>query len=264
MIELSDDVKKFMITREHDSVVIDGVTYFFKVHVAGMEYSELVAEELCHILGIRCAHYETISLDDNIYYLSKHLNTIGKFIPGDDLGNLNNSLYDIWRVLEEYYGDALIPMDDLVKIYLFDLIFLNSDRDNRNFGLVREGNETHIYAFDNEFILDINETPTLTSKYGRGEELKQYKQWPEKTYEEQVLKENMHELEFFLSESDSKYYDILVEMMKKVPVEVFEQVCSDVERKVNSSISYKDLWIDIYRKNYEAICFLLEDRKTCR
>lgn len=264
MLALSEEQLKYVTHFTNGTIDIDGVTYICKAHVSGMEYSEIIAEKVCRILGINCAHYESLVIGNDIYYFSKHLNTIGKFIPGDDLGIRQNTLYDVWAVLEEYFGDASLAMEDLVKIYLFDILFINSDRDNRNFGLVRVGNETRIYAYDNEFIFDDCDKVSLSAKYERHDELRNPHEWNVENYEEHVLKENMLELEYFLSESEDKYSEILENMLNIITPEMFLKIIQEVELEVNDVINNRDVWYNLYRKNYYPIKELLESRKIKR
>lgn len=261
MLTLTEEQLK-NITQSHSGRVdIDGITYIYKVHVTGVEYSEIIAEKICKMLEINCAHYETLIINNEIYYFSKHLNTIGKFIPGDELGIRQNNLYDIWATLEEYFGNASLAMEDLVKIYLFDILFVNSDRDNRNFGLVRIDNETRIYAYDNEFIFDDNDKISLSAKHEKYDELRKPYEWNVDSYEEHILKENMLELEYFLSESEDKYSETLENMLNTITPEVFLNILQEVELEVSGVINNKDLWYDLYSKNYNMIKELLESRK---
>lgn len=261
MLTLTEEQLK-NITQSHGGRVdIDGITYIYKVHVTGVEYSEIIAEKICKMLGINCAHYETLIINNEIYYFSKHLNTIGKFIPGDELGIRQNNLYDIWATLEEYFGNASLAMEDLVKIYLFDILFINSDRDNRNFGLVRIGNETRLYAYDNEFIFDDNDKVSLSAKYEKYDEVKNPHVWKVENYEEHILKENMLELEYFLNESEDKYSEILRNMLRAITPEVFLNILQEVELEVSGVINNKEIWYDLYSKNYYMIKELLESRK---
>lgn len=261
MLNLTEKQIKDIADSESGRIVIDGITYIYKAHVTGIEYSEIIAEKICNMLGINCAHYETLIINNEIYYFSKHLNTIGKFIPGDELGISQNNLYDIWATLEEYFGNASLAMEDLVKIYLFDILFINSDRDNRNFGLVRINDETRLYAYDNEFIFDDNDNVSLSAKHENYDELKEYHEWNVNSYEEHILKENMLELEYFLSESEDKYSAILENMLSMITPEVFLNILQEVELEVSGVINDKEMWYKLYSKNYNMIKELLESRK---
>lgn len=259
MIILTEENKKYIKESElKGNIKIDGVEYFYKVYTDGLKYSEIIAEKALKILGIRCAHYDAAKIDDDIYLFSEHLNTKGKILIEKNFSDVSNSLYAIWNMLENFYGNAEDAMDDLIKIYLFDILFMNSDRNIGNFLIVKENDrKIRIYAIDNEFILDPDCDVTLTSC----DENNDYYYGHDATFNiDLTIKKNMKELEKFLKESTLEVNDFFRKMIETLTPEVFENIISKVEIEVNDSIDEKDMYINMYKKNYEAIKALLESR----
>lgn len=252
MIILTEENKKYIKESElKGNIKIDGVEYFYKVYNDGMKYSEIIAEKLMHLLGIKCAHYDTSIIDDELYYFSKSLGTDGLFLCANCMPLYGNTLYELWINIEKYYGDAKVAMEDIIKIYLFDILFMNSDRDSRNYGILHNNDGSiAIYAFDNETIFDIDNRVSLTARYDNSEKLKKHN----------TCENNLEELELFLNVSTIEMQELLERMLKIVTPETVINVLNDVEKEVNDSIDEKDMYINMYKKNYEAIKALLESR----
>jgi len=127
-----EDIEK--ITRYVDGfVTINGTEYYVKSSVD--EGLQLVANEIASYLNINCVKDYFIKTSDDAYYLSLSLNNFGTFKNGQELGFNSNSLYDIWVFLEKKYPKfSRHLVNDLVKVFLYDIFLLNGDRNLGNFG----------------------------------------------------------------------------------------------------------------------------------
>jgi len=258
MLKLTDEEKLYIEKNNHQWVTINGTKYFVKKHMFRMLYSEIAAEKIAQLLGVNCAHYEATLIRGQLFYLSKDLNSEGLFVNGEELPTNFNTLYECWNILEKNYGnDINVAVNDLVKIYIFDILLMNDDRHSRNWALINNTSGIHIYAFDNESILS-NDFTILRSRYSRSESLRTPYDWS--TYNDHVIKENMLELEYFLKTSTNEYYLLVEDMVNKLTPEVFAEILDNIEQEYQDKILNKSKWLKIYADNYNAIRTLLEAR----
>lgn len=259
MLELTNEDKLLIESNNHKWIDINGIRYFIKSSNSSlMLYSEIVAEKVAKMLGIRCAHYEATLIRGKLYYLSKDLSYEGPFVLGENISVNLSTLYDYWNILEQNYGTNVeAAINDLVRISIFDIILMNNDRFNRNWALINNESGIHIYAFDNENILS-NDFTILKSGYSRSDNLKSPFNW--ENYDGKVIKENMLELEYFLRTSALEYVLMVEDMVKKITPEIFGSLLDSVELEYQDKILNKSKWLKIYTDNYNAITTLLESR----
>lgn len=256
-----------------NKININGKNYYIKRPLGKIYCAEIIAERLCNILGIKTAHYEIVDIDGNRFYLSEVLGENGYFVTGSELstiakpedGNLSaDSLYYIWEVLEAYFDKTGIPMLDIVKVYLFDIMFLNSDRNAPNWALVNDGEGPYVCIFDNESIFDAYGV-VLSAKLTETDDLNNYS--GSNNYEFDFFDsygavvrsdylEILHELEYFLSTSDNMYTELFESMLEKVTPEVLESVIDSTKTDKKT----KDMCVQLYKKHYKNMKVLVEAR----
>ena len=220
-------------------------SYYYKKALDGFIATEMIASELAKLVGIKTGDYETFTWNGMNYYLSKDLNEQGPFFTFAELGVCADSLNEYWYVLDKYYGKySEYLMRDIVKVYLFDILFLQSDRNPDNLGLINTP-IPQIVMIDNEFMFD-NMPVVLSSKYSCADYLNYYKcsQW----VIEPFLRENMEELEYFLAISSDEFINLFWEMYERVNPKVVKNVISKYAD--NETIK---LYLARYKKNYELI-----------
>lgn len=124
-------------------------------------YNELIAEEVAKDFNIKCAYNDLCIYNGNYYSLSKQIyNENDKYIPMQKLldEHDNNMMY-IWNLLEDEYGDRKLVaklMNEIVNIFLFDVLIANYDRHVGNYGLLIHDNDISIAPLiDNENMLSV-------------------------------------------------------------------------------------------------------------
>ena len=116
---------------------------------------EILAEKIAKKLGIPCCHHFLTRNNDDVGVSSEMVDmTSIESLVGEKYNNFES----IWTKLIEMFGDESAGrlMDELVDIFLFDIIIANCDRNAGNLGLVDvEDKDSVRWAplFDNERML---------------------------------------------------------------------------------------------------------------
>lgn len=193
-------------------------------------YNELIAEELAHDYGIKCSYTDIAFFDGEYYVVSADMHTCGdKYISIDKLFNESddslNNLTDIWYKLNEIYVDEQTVrhlMEQLVDVFLFDILIANVDRHMCNYGLVENANGISLdYIFDNENMLD--PVSIYDGGYSIGVDRSDYFIFEN---------EGIHFLEKFLTISDKAYYDYFKEKLNIISEDNLLKTFAQVEAKI--------------------------------
>lgn len=148
--------------------LINGKKYFYKSCKIENMYNELIAEEIAHDYGILNAHYDLVEEYGQIGVISKNvfsdtdkvitIEDLLKEFYSDDTVFSKNNLEDIWNCLDEHYknkGIVMQLMDEIIDVYIFDVLIGNVDRNISNLAIVENKGGIHIGPlFDNENMLD--------------------------------------------------------------------------------------------------------------
>jgi len=142
------------------------IEYYFKITACSSDiYNELIASELAKDYGIPCAEYDLASInslvgvcsksvfgvEDKFYSIEKILEKEYGFIPLK-----YNNLEDIWYALSLRYDKNIVEqlMNQIVDLFLFDIMIANSDRNIGNYGIIENKENVSLAPlFDNEKIL---------------------------------------------------------------------------------------------------------------
>lgn len=172
----------------------------------------------------------------------------------EDAVNKLNNLEDIWPILDRYFmnypnKDQIVSkiMDNLVKIYFFDIITLQGDRHIWNFGIIidEKGNVRTAPIFDNSNMCNLNRPKTVNEFMTLVNNKKNND--PEKVQKrnEYINKALYHStLRFSVSESDFKSLDNVDKKINQL--DTLKYFLS------NSSLEYSDLLMS-YIENIENI-----------
>lgn len=256
---LTAEQKKDLEYFNHKFMTINGTRYYVKECEDNYSLKEVVGKRLADILGIRCAEYEVVSANGTMYYLSRDLNELGSARNLTLIGDINNSLYTIWNGLDKTFENSKELMKELIKIYFFDLLFLNSDRKKHNILIVNSISNTHLYMVDNSLIFS-DMRSELFSGMTRYDDLKNVRKIDCLNKDNLYLDMNLHNLEYFLETSDRKFIEIIKEMFLKASPIIIKEVIEGVEKAYNYKLPDKEKMLAMYSKNYEAIKELLESR----
>lgn len=104
------------------------------------------------MLNIKCPHYELITINNSIYYLSENISEKDEFLTFEQLDFSEKNLIDLANSISSVYPkQAKFLAEQLFKIYLFDILILNPDRKSSNIGMYfKNGKITDLYILDNE------------------------------------------------------------------------------------------------------------------
>lgn len=242
-------------------VSIDGRTYFGKIAQVynGDDGLELVAEDLAYIVGINSAHYEALVMDGQLIYLSEDLNSYGNFISFKDIGiNKSHSLFDIKKALEFLYPENIDGlMDEVVKVYLFDLLLMQYDRHKANWGIkFFNGVPESISILDNEKMFSKKYQPHLVA---RPIEDVKFVQAGKMDAEDKIIKANMQDLEYFVSNYPEKHIKTLVEMYQKLTPNVIAETFANIQNRLKRRyLRGAAAAIHLYTINYAEIGSILK------
>lgn len=253
MIKLTDKEKQYIDENTNGAIIIDNKKYYFKL-ISSMSIGiEVAVENLAKLVDIKCAHYEVVEINGLNYYLSLDIAENKEFYDAYELGFVSNSLYDIWNELEIRYPDkANYIMQEIVKIYIFDILILNEDRNYGNYGFtINNGNIEDVYILDNEFTFQSGQV-VLSSKLEFKDSLnkKNNINIPEE------LEDSINELDYFLQTSSHEYYDLFINMYTILTPSIIEQELNKIDLDYQS----KNDMINIYKQNYNLIGELIHKR----
>lgn len=235
---------------ERFKLIIDGVGYYFKYTTPEMLYNELIAEELAKKLNIPCAHYDIGKVNERYIVLSEDFIKEGyTFTPMSAIikERKNNNLEVIWDHLMKIYDDYDLVaklMDQIVNIFLFDVVSANSDRHFRNYGILSNEKETNITpVFDNERILDVSRC-IEEQRYNLGVD-----------YASDMFKSPKNSLNKFLFYSDRRYTERLKNMLWAISPDSVEDILTKVEERVKTSLpeSTKKIVRERFSRNLNMI-----------
>lgn len=227
-------------------------------------YNELIAEELAHDYGIDCSYNDIVVQNGFYYSISSDMRNIDdKYTSmAEILKNLDdsyNNLTDIWNILTIMYKEQLVVqklMEQLIDIFLFDVLIANVDRHSMNYGIVQNNSEISFsYLFDNDGMLD--PISIYSGGYSIGINRDDY-----------FIFENngVHFLEKFLNVSDSYYLEYFKNKFNILSEDNIASVFNRVEDKIGSQI-HPIIQQKIVRKindNCEVINSVLCKIKKCR
>ena len=180
------------------------------------------------------------------------------FKTGKELYFNSNSLYDIWIFLEKKYPKECPRLvNDLVKVFIYDIFMINGDRNLGNIGVLEDGEGPKLYILDNEFIF--SEYPVdLLAKLYYDEHLKNYFYHNIKDIPFNIER-ILESLEYFLATSSIEYNHLVEDFYNKLTPEYIEYVFLKYEDK-GIIIDDKEVYLMLYKCNYNAIGKLLKER----
>lgn len=256
---LTEEQKKDLEYFNHKFMIINGTRYYVKECEDGFNLKEIIGKRLADLLGLRCASYDVVTINGKMFYLSKDLSELGNARNLTLIGDINNSLYTIWFGLEKNFENSKELMEELIKIYFFDLLFLNSDRKKHNIVIVSSISNTHLYMIDNSLIFSKMRSEIFSSMT-RYDELKNVKKIDWLNKDKIHLELNIHNLDYFFNTSSQEFYNTFLEMYKKATPDTVRKVIEEIESEYNYQIPDKEEMLKLYNENYEEIRKLLESR----
>ncbi len=229
--------------------------------------SELIGSLIGRDLGFITPNIKIImpkeTNDSERWIISENLNNYGKFYLAQDLGIddvKNSSLPSILASLKLRFPDEDLSSlyEDVVKLYLFDIFLCNGDRCSVNWGVVRGEDGLHVAIFDNETLMDDSVVYDISSFYDGSTWLKDV----EYNSKETRIRKLKEDLTHFLEDPFNPYLDTFQEMLDIMTPEYFKSIIDKIQNEHTittneGEIPYdnyeKDIYLNIYRENYDLI-----------
>jgi hypothetical protein len=217
--------------------------YYFKLN--GNDCIELVVEKIAKKLGICSAHYMLTKYDGKEFYLSDSLDNEGIFMSAESLGIDGSNLYNIWYGIEKLYpGFVYELMQEIIRIYIMDILLMNYDRTDLNWGLYYKNGTLRIAIIDSEMAFSIASSyMSCVNEVGPFDYVR--------------INDDESEIVNFLNVSSQEYVDMFKEIFSLLTPEYVQKVFEEVEQEIGRNIRGKELYTRIYNDHYQNIKNLL-------
>lgn len=234
--------------------------------------TEVLGSYIAKEIGLMCPKYKIVmpdNKDEEVFAISEDLNKYGKFITAFDLGLLrehNASLLSIEKFLEKKFLNnptysSKIPevFNDIIKMYVFDILFCNWDRRSNNWGLIFTKDTMQLAILDNENLLDNDFNHTISSQDNGVEWLKNIKR---AMTNEQRKERLINDLTNFFDSFNSEYILLFENIFNLLTPEYFKKILNQIERqeviitkdgKIPLEIFDKEDYVKIYSDRYYLV-----------
>lgn len=268
-------------SRIHFSFIYNGTKYYYKSDPNSNPYSELLINCLANDYGIPSVLYDLATVKDTKGVISKdftkpNTNIIsGKDIIVEYIKYLNkknniddiedilehiNNLEDIWNALDYHYRD--LPnkleivsnlMNQIVDLFIFDILTYQSDRHFNNWSIIEEDDNISLAPiYDNEL------TALVDSEYSR---------LMPASYVLAVdsfsLDDINKELEKFIDVSEFNYKELIKDKMWIISNDNLKKAFSDIEKKIGYPIpkKIKENSLNLFREHRNNLEEVLNIKK---
>ena len=171
MINLTEKDKEIIKHLGYSKKVnLSSGSYYIKLVGAERGLKELLGSTIATQIGLITPRNNLVSIDEEIFLLSEDLNDYGKFIKAEDLeiGDPINeycSIEEAIYVLKNNYHLGS-EIENLIRIYTFDILFKHFDRNKGNWGLLYlPDSSPKLAILDHEYLLVDNDRPEKLKLY---------------------------------------------------------------------------------------------------
>ena len=113
-------------------ICVSGLNYFVK---PDQELKEVIGYYLSKLLDLSCAKYFSLKVNNKNYTVSLDLNYRFDFVLAHEFSLNGLEFTEILETLHPYpFFDEFFEKD-MIRMYLYDILFMNDDRHDRNWGL---------------------------------------------------------------------------------------------------------------------------------
>lgn len=300
MINLTEKDKEIIRRLGYPKIVnLSSGSYLIKADYANKGVNELIGKKLADIMGLICPRYFLVEVENERYLLSEDLNQYGSFITGLELSENNedgfisysmnsfyrdetwydkdaehilhgNSLYDIWVYFEKNYPFKIQKqlIDEILKVYMFDILFLNYDRDSRNWGILRQKDQVNVVILDNEMIFSKKRKESINYLY-KSENKDSF----DINNEDSILAETValtsdfsethpsvyEDFRNFFKESSSEFTDLIKYYIDLITPEFLRQIIKQIERNESIIIETKEEIIETYKTHRVSLIEIYDE-----
>lgn len=262
-----EEIQKLFYLGMPSKITLNEESYYLKMVSYEEGIRELIGSKAASLFGLKHPLCKLISLDNNCFcILSKDLNTEGVFQTAENLGITpwkNQSLFRIWEQFDHLERDTKSLLNEIVKMYLMDILFVNFDRRNENWGVLRTSDQDNVVALDHDRILSPNilldKSEYTTVNYDGLTAYEAYTHGVGCEDLRQTIKDN---IAYFVSISSDEFVQMFNEYFNLCSPEYFAYLLGEVEKEnsiltkdgdIPLTIPNKDELISIYMANYRPI-----------
>lgn len=146
---------------------LNGKNFYIKYALTKCEhFYEIISKKLVDEINIFCPQYRFFEKDGDIFIYSEDLEIDGTLIMASSILSGKNKRYlpNVCDNLSKKFDNSKDLIDEMIKLYIFDIIFMQADRNEGNWGvLVRNDGSSSIAILDNTHIFNIDELPIIFS-----------------------------------------------------------------------------------------------------
>lgn len=216
----------------HYKLVYKDKLYYFKYAKVAYTYNELVANELAKDFDINCVEYDLASYNGMIgnisedYIKGRNHMLMSEFLftnMGSRYSSYCNNIKTISSLFYLKFDDVTAEKltNQLITLFIFDVLIANSDRNDNNYGLINVGGNVQLTpVFDNGQML--NEDVLYDGYYSL--------KW------NVINDSDMSILEDFLINADTKWIDLLKSKLWIIDEKNLFDVFNRVENKIHCSM----------------------------
>ena len=218
-----------------------------KCSTLNLAINELIYELVARTLNIKSPNYHIVEVLGNYYLLSPDLEMQNAYLLG--LTNDEDNLPMILKNVQDKYQDKTL-INQVMTMYFSDLIFYNSDREGRNWGINKDN---ELVILDNENILDFNFPLCM------GLNIKEDKRFTSKDEYLSYMQNYLMDLLGFLPENFKEMFE---ELYHKFNPDYLQNILNYLEANlvittenglIKLKIPEKDEILDKFKENYAII-----------
>ena len=211
------------IEGDKGQVYIDNKVYYYKRNDA---YLEIFMQRIADFFQLHHAEYTPTTYKGLNYYLSEDLNNKGFFRTAYDAGIDTYDFNIILAIAKERFNDPTI-IEDLYKMYFMDLMTLNIDRNNDNYGFLTKDDKTSLYVFDHGccFLDYLCLLTSITNKLDNS---------------------SLQEIDYIIKNFDKEHFQLFLDMYNSLDINTFKKIITDTEDVINRDLPYKEYYISGY------------------
>ncbi len=233
----------------------NGRKYYYKPNRHNIE---LVIEIIAKRLNIKTANYTSHNIMGVPYYFSEDLNLKGEFITAEKLGLEGECLPEAFDLFNKKYPEYFNSLShDLTKVYIMDIILMNPDRNNENWGIITTNNIPRICILDNELSFSL---PAISLSSKRKEPYYIRKYFEDVSFSEDAYSDIKYFLENYSYHSIATFKVLLGMLTPEYIISLFDYV----EKEYEVRIKDRDLFIKKYKEHYHRLQEILKEQTLGR
>lgn len=227
MINVTEKLKEEILEKSNSThwimISINDKNYYVK---PDDNKKEIIGAKLAELFNLSTPYYESILINRKNYSISRDLKELGDFHLMEEFITHDYDLNPLLNNLRTYPFYTKELEFDIIKSFLFDILFLNDDRRLNNWGIMTINGVTRVVLLDHLNIFGVNNNPFI--KYNHS----LYTSWsPNHIYEDFSL---------FLDEWQNVYGEEIKTLIELASVDVVDNILKSLDSNPISSRIYKE------------------------